>query len=66
MSLPPQTDLSPRDGENKHWWVQLQALPYFRALLRAVEADFYKDFELTAPVYDLGCGDGHFASQVFT
>src|SRR5690606_24889730 len=21
---------------------------------------------LTAPVYDLGCGDGHFASQVFT
>lgn len=46
--------------------MQLQALPYFRALLRAVEADFYKDFELTAPVYDLGCGDGHFASQVFT
>ncbi len=66
MSLPPQSAPSPRQGENKHWWLQLQALPYFRALLRAVEADFYKDFELAAPVYDLGCGDGHFASQVFT
>lgn len=50
---------------NPHWWPQLQSLPYFRALLRAVEANFYKDFELAAPVYDLGCGDGHFASQVF-
>jgi len=43
----------------------LQSLPYFRALLRAVEADFYRDFELTSPIYDLGCGDGHFASLVF-
>jgi SAM-dependent methyltransferase len=30
-----------------------------------VEADFYREFELAAPVYDLGCGDGHFAKQVF-
>jgi SAM-dependent methyltransferase len=43
----------------------MQTLPYFRALLRAVEADFYKEFELTAPVLDLGCGDGQFAGQVF-
>jgi SAM-dependent methyltransferase len=43
----------------------LQSLPYFRALLRAVEADFYAEFELTSPVLDLGCGDGQFASQVF-
>ncbi|MCL5428710.1 MAG: class I SAM-dependent methyltransferase [Chloroflexi bacterium] len=43
----------------------LQSLPYFRALLRAVEADFYGEFELASPVLDLGCGDGQFASQVF-
>ncbi|MCJ7715570.1 MAG: class I SAM-dependent methyltransferase [Anaerolineales bacterium] len=44
---------------------QLQDLPYFRALLRAVEARFYQDLELPQPVLDLGCGDGHFASQAF-
>jgi SAM-dependent methyltransferase len=43
----------------------MQTLPYFRALLRAVEADFYKELHLAAPVLDLGCGDGQFASQVF-
>lgn len=43
----------------------LLSLPYFRALLRAVEADFYGEFELAAPALDLGCGDGHFASLVF-
>ena len=40
-------------------------LPYFRGLLRAVESRFYQDLELQAPVYDLGCGDGHFASITF-
>jgi len=34
-------------------------------LLRAVEADFYADLPLPAPVLDLGCGDGHFASVAF-
>ena len=42
--------------------LHLQDLPYFRALLRAVEARFYKDITLPPPVLDLGCGDGHFAS----
>jgi SAM-dependent methyltransferase len=51
--------------ENPYLWPMMQTLPYFRALLRAVEADFYKEFELAAPVLDLGCGDGQFASQVF-
>src|SRR3990170_3680621 len=51
--------------ENRFLWPMLQSLPYFRALLRAVEADFYGEFELAAPVLDLGCGDGHFASLVF-
>lgn len=43
-------------------WQHLKDLPYFRALLRAVEARFYTDLTLTGPVLDLGCGDGHFAS----
>ncbi|MFH1184998.1 MAG: methyltransferase domain-containing protein [Chloroflexota bacterium] len=40
-------------------------LPYFRGLLRAVESGFYLDRALAAPIYDLGCGDGHFASLTF-
>ena len=42
-------------------WRHLQDLPYFRALLRAVEARFYEDIPLVEPILDLGCGDGHFA-----
>jgi len=43
----------------------LQDLPYFRALIRGVEAIYYQDFDLPAPIYDVGCGDGHFASLTF-
>jgi SAM-dependent methyltransferase len=46
-------------------WLNLRDLPYFRAMLRAVEAEFYQDFELPSPTLDLGCGDGHFASITF-
>jgi SAM-dependent methyltransferase len=45
--------------------LHLRDLPYFRALLRAVEARFYEDISLPGPVLDLGCGDGHFASLAF-
>lgn len=48
-----------------HLWNQISSLPYFRGLLRAVEARFYDDIELPAPTLDLGCGDGHFASLTF-
>lgn len=44
---------------------QLGELPYFRALLRAVEARFYDGVTLPRPVLDLGCGDGHLASRAF-
>ena len=44
---------------------QLAEIPAFRALLRAVEADFYADLPVPSPVLDLGCGDGHFASVTF-
>lgn len=48
-----------------HLALHLRDLPYFRALLRAVEARFYEDISLPGPVLDLGCGDGHFASLAF-
>ncbi len=44
---------------------QLKAMPAFRGFLRAVEARFYRDIQLAQPVIDLGCGDGHFASETF-
>ncbi len=46
--------------------VHLRELPYFRALLRAVEAGFYQEVDLPAPTLDLGCGDGHFAARTFS
>ena len=46
-------------------WLNLCDLPYFRALLRAVEARVYQNYMLPGPVLDLGCGDGHFASIAF-
>lgn len=46
-------------------FLHVRDLPYFRALLRAIESAFYQDYALPAPVYDMGCGDGHFASLTF-
>jgi len=43
-------------------WQHLGDLPYFRAMLRAVEDSFYQGIEFPSPSLDLGCGDGHFAS----
>lgn len=51
----------PRD----YLWNQLAELPYFRALLRAVESRFYERLPVIAPVLDLGSGDGSFAAQTF-
>ena len=36
-----------------------------RAVLRAVECRFMARVPLTAPVLDIGCGDGHFASIAY-
>jgi SAM-dependent methyltransferase len=47
-------------------WRHLRDLPYFRAMLRAVEDGFYQDIQLASPILDLGCGDGHFASVAFS
>jgi SAM-dependent methyltransferase len=46
-------------------WLHLRQLPYFRAFLRAVESSYYQYLPLPSPVYDVGCGDGHFASLTF-
>ena len=43
----------------------VRELPYFRALLRAVESTFYQDLPLPAPTLDVGCGDGDFAALTF-
>ncbi len=54
-----------RDPDYDYLGPQLKAMPAFRGFLRAVEARFYRDIELPEPVIDLGCGDGHFASETF-
>lgn len=51
--------------EKDYLWLNIRELPYFRGLLRAVEARFYKNIELPKPVLDIGCGDGQFASIAF-
>ena len=54
------TDAGNTNGDDL-LWQHLKSVPAFRALLRAVEARFYRRLELPGPVLDLGCGDGHFA-----
>ncbi|NPV57136.1 MAG: methyltransferase type 11, partial [Anaerolineae bacterium] len=49
-----------------HYWVNISELPYFRALLRAVEARFYEGIDLGRPILDLGCGDGQFVTTAFS
>lgn len=55
-----QTEI-PKD----HLWLHLRELPYFRSLMRAVEASYYAKISLPEPVLDVGCGDGHFATVAF-
>jgi SAM-dependent methyltransferase len=68
--------LSPRDSQigypdtkneqtKDFLWLNIRDLPYFRSLLRAVEAQFYDEVDLLAPTLDVGCGEGHFASLIF-
>jgi ubiquinone/menaquinone biosynthesis C-methylase UbiE len=54
-----------KNVEKDFLWLHLRDLPYFRAMLRAVEACFIQEIDLPSPVLDVGCGDGHFASLVF-
>ncbi|MCS7088917.1 MAG: class I SAM-dependent methyltransferase [Thermoflexales bacterium] len=54
-----------RPANHDFLWPQLAELPFFRALLRAVEARFYQSLPVEPPVLDLGCGDGSFAAHAF-
>jgi SAM-dependent methyltransferase len=61
-----QSNPNPQSSPKKDYlWLHLRELPYFRAMLRAVEAEFYQDYDLPTPTLDLGCGDGHFATIAF-
>jgi SAM-dependent methyltransferase len=44
---------------------QLEEMAPHRAILRAVECKFMGRAPLCAPVLDIGCGDGHFASIAY-
>jgi SAM-dependent methyltransferase len=46
-------------------YLHLRDLPYFRALLRSVEATYYQDLDFPGPILDVGCGDGHFSQLTF-
>jgi SAM-dependent methyltransferase len=56
--MTPEKDQKQKD----YLWLHLKELPYFRAILRAVEARQYPGFNLQHPILDLGCGDGHFVT----
>jgi len=62
-----KTQATPGPGNPKkdYLWLHLKELPYFRALMRAQEASFYAQLDFPAPVLDVGCGDGHFATVAF-
>jgi SAM-dependent methyltransferase len=51
--------------EKDFLWLNLRELPYFRGLLRAVEATYYQNYDIKPPVLDMGCGDGHFGASTF-
>jgi SAM-dependent methyltransferase len=51
--------------EKDYLGLQLREMPYFRGLLRAVEAREYPGFGLAHPILDVGCGDGHFVTTAF-
>lgn len=60
----PEMDTSPAPP-NEFLWPQLKSMPYMRGLLRSVESSYYQELDLPHPIYDVGCGDGHFASLTF-
>lgn len=65
MTLHRHKPVEAGSASKDHLWMHISSLPYFRGVLRAVEARFYENIDLPAPAIDLGCGDGHFASLAF-
>ncbi|HEY0077743.1 MAG TPA: class I SAM-dependent methyltransferase [Pyrinomonadaceae bacterium] len=53
-------------GRRDYLREHLREVPAFRALVRSVECRLFEQAgTLEAPVLDVGCGDGHFASVAF-
>jgi SAM-dependent methyltransferase len=67
MPEPIKQALSERQAseEKDYLWLNLRELPYFRGLMRAVEASFYTGLNLPGPVLDVGSGDGQFVTVAF-
>jgi SAM-dependent methyltransferase len=65
MNVPEDNKQSPAYNGDDLLWRHLKTVPAFRALLRAVEARFYRQIHIPQPILDLGCGDGHFARMAF-
>lgn len=54
-----------KESKKDFLWIHLRDLPYFRALIRSIESNFFQQFDLPEPILDIGCGDGHFAKLTF-
>lgn len=54
--------MTTKKTKRDYLWINIRELPYFRGVLRAVEARAYEDFDLPRPLFDLGCGDGQFVT----
>jgi SAM-dependent methyltransferase len=54
------------ENNKDYLWLNLRELPYFRGLMRAVEASFYTRVDLPGPVLDVGSGDGQFVIDPWT
>lgn len=61
-----RSDTEEVNPERDYLRAHLEEVPAFRALLRGIECRLFEEAgPLEAPVLDLGCGDGHFASMAF-
>jgi len=55
----------PNQEPKDYLWLHIRELPYFRSLMRAVEASYYADLDFPRPILDVGSGDGHFVTIAF-
>ena len=43
-----------KTAKKDYLWLQIKEMPYFRGLLRAVEARVYQDIQLERPIWVVG------------
>ena len=44
----------------------LREMPFHRVIMRSIEARILSEVDLPRPILDVGCGDGHFGSVLFS